>query len=196
MNFLNYEVNQKQKNMLKKVLIGFGILVLVIIIAFVYLNYRNRSLSPPGLATYEKNGFKMEIPYSKPSKKGRLIFGTAEEEALLPYGVYWRLGANEATEVSFNQDVFFNGAEIPAGTYRIYAIPGEQAFEISLNTQLGKWGAFEPDYAQDVLKTKVPVVRTDESVEQFNIRFEESGDDILIVCEWSDVKIKIPVRPK
>lgn len=182
--------------MLKKVLIGFGVLILVLIVAFVYLNYRNRTLSPPGLATFEKDGFKIEIPYSKPSKKGRLIFGSAEEGALLPDGVYWRLGANEATEVTFNQDVLFNGSEISAGTYWIYAIPGEHEFEISLNSELGKWGAFEPDYALDVLKTKVPVVRSDASVEQFNIRFEESGEEVLIVFEWSDVKIKIPVQPK
>jgi hypothetical protein len=182
--------------MLKKVLIGFGVLILVLIVAFVFLNYRNRTLSPPGLATFEKDGFKIEIPYSKPSKKGRLIFGSAEEGALLPHGVYWRLGANEATEVTFNQDVLFNGSEISAGTYWIYAIPGEHEFEISLNSELGKWGAFEPDYALDVLKTKVPVVRSDASVEQFNIRFEESGEEVLIVFEWSDVKIKIPVQPK
>jgi hypothetical protein len=182
--------------MLKKVLIGLGIFILIILVAFIYLNYRNRSLSPPGLAMFEKDGFKIEIPYSKPSKKGRLIFGQADEGALLPFGVYWRLGANEATEVSFNQDVLFNGSDVAAGTYRIYAVPGAKEFEISLNTELGKWGAFEPNYDLDVLKTSVPVIQSNSSVEQFNIRFEEAAKDIFIVCEWSDVKIKIPVHLK
>lgn len=181
--------------MKKKILIGIGIFILIIIIGFVYLNYRNRSLSPKGMAKYDKNGLTIEIPYSRPTKKGRLIFGTAEDGALLPYGVYWRLGANEATEVTFNRDVLFNGEPVKAGTYRMYAVPGEEEFEISLNSELGEWGYMQPDYDLDVLKTMVPVEKSDESVEQFTIRFEEAGDEVLIVCEWSDTKVKIPVRP-
>jgi len=182
--------------MRKKILIGSGAIILILVVGFLYLNYRNRSLSPPGLARYEKNGFTIEIPYSKPSKRGRLIFGNAEEGALLPYGKYWRLGANEATEVTFNKDVLFNGEAVSAGTYRMYAVPGKDEFEISLNTQTGKWGYSEPDYTQDILKTMIPVERSNDSVEQFNIRFEEKETEVLIVCEWSDVKIKIPVSLK
>lgn len=180
--------------MKKKILIGVGVFVLIILVGFIYLNYRNRSLSPQGTANYDKNGLTIDIPYSRPSQKGRLIFGTAEEEALLPHGVYWRLGANEATEVTFNKDVLFNGEPIMAGTYRMYAVPGAQEFEISLNGELGKWGYMEPDYEQDVLKTMVPVETSSQSVEQFTIRFEEAADGVHIVCEWSDTKVKIPVK--
>ena len=140
--------------MKKKIIIGIGAFVLIIIIGFIYLNYRNRSLSPPGIVKYDKNDLVIEIPYSRPSKRGRLIFGTQEQGALLPYGKYWRLGANEATEVTFNRDVIFNGQPVKAGTYRMYAVPGEDEFEISLNTGLGKWGYSEPDYSLDILKTK------------------------------------------
>jgi hypothetical protein len=179
--------------MMKKVLIGIGILALIIIAGFFYLNHRNRTLSPPGVANYDADGFSVEITYSKPSKKGRLIFGTAEDGALLPYGAYWRLGANEATEITINRDVLFNGTKVSKGTYKMYAVPGEEEFEISLNSDLGDWGYFEPDYTKDVLKTMVPVVRTDNSVEQFNIRFESGGEHIHIICEWSDVQVRIPM---
>jgi hypothetical protein len=181
--------------MKKKILIGAGIFVLLLILGAFYLNYRNRTLSPPGVVRYDQNDFIIEIPYSRPSKKGRMIFGTEEEGALQPYGKYWRLGANEATEISFSRDVLFNGNPVPAGTYRIYAVPGERQFEISLNSELGKWGAMEPDYEMDVLKTTVPVEKSNQSVEQYTIRFEEDGEDVLVVFEWSDVKIKVPVRP-
>lgn len=181
--------------MKKKILIGVGVFILIIVVGFLYLNYRNRNLSPPGVVKYDKNDFIIEIPYSRPSKKGRLIFGTIEDGALLPYGVYWRLGANEATQVTFNRNVLFNGTSVSAGTYRIYAVPGEHQFEITLNTELGKWGAFEPNHDLDILKTTVPVEKSNESVEQFTIRFEEESPVVLIVCEWSDVKIKIPVEP-
>ncbi len=139
------------------------------------------------------DGLKIEIRYSKPSVRERLIFGTADEGALLPYGNYWRLGANEATEVTFNKDILFNGIAVKAGSYTMYAVPGEQEFEISLNSEIGKWGYSEPDYNKDVLKTKVATERSPKNVEQFNIRFEDS-EPVMIVCEWADVKIKIPVQ--
>ena len=182
--------------MKKKILIGVGIFVLFIVVGFIYLNYRNRSLSPPGEVKYNKNGLTIEIPYSRPSVKGRLIFGSKDAGALQPYGVYWRLGANESTEITINRDVLFNGNELAAGTYRMYAVPGPQEFEISLNSELGKWGAFEPDPALDILKTKVPVQKGGSPVEQFTILFEEEGSKVLVVCAWSDVKVKIPLEAK
>lgn len=180
--------------MKKKLLIGLGVVAVLVISAMLYLNYRNRSLSPPGHAQYHKGDLTIEIPYSRPSKRGRLIFGSADDGALLPYGKYWRLGANEATEVTFSRDITFNGQPVQAGTYRMYAVPGKDTFEISLNSELGKWGYAEPDYSLDLLKTKVPVEQSNDQVEQFTIRFEEAGGTVLIVCEWDNVKIKIPVE--
>ena len=179
--------------MKKKVFIGIGVFLLLLVIGFLYLNHRNRTLSPPGVAKYDRNGLTIFIAYSRPSVKGRVIFGHKDVHPLLPWGKYWRLGANEATEITFNQDVLFNGFDISAGTYKMYAVPGAAEFEISLNSELGNWGYSEPDYSLDILKTQVPVI-TAEHVEQFTIRFEEDGSDVLIVCEWSDVTVKIPVK--
>ena len=169
---------------------------MILIVGFIYLNYRNRSLSPPGHAKYDKNNITIEIPYSRPSVRERVIFGTEDEGALLPYGKYWRLGANEATEISFNRDVLFNGNELAAGTYKMYAFPGPETFEIALNSELDVWGYSEPDYSKDIFRTKVPVETGGPSVEQFTFRFEEDGAKVLVVFEWSDVKVKIPVEAK
>lgn len=182
--------------MKKKILIGLGVFILILVVGFFYLDYRNKKLSPPDEVKYDKNGLTIEIPYSRPSAKGRLIFGTKEEDALLPYGVYWRMGANESTEITFNKDVIFNGNEISAGTYRMYAVPGASEFEISLNSELSTWGAFEPDYSLDVLKTKVPVEKSGSPIEQITFRFEEEGSRVLVVFEWSDTKVKIPIEVK
>ena len=181
--------------MKKKIFIGIGIFILILIIGFIYLNYRNRTLSPPGEAVYSKNDLIIDISYSRPSVRERLIFGTEAEDALLPYGVYWRLGANEATEITFNRDVLLNGNDLSTGTYKMYAIPGPETFEISLNSELGNWGYSEPDYSLDVLKTKVAVEKGD-FVEQFTIRFEEKYSGVLVVIEWSDLKVKIPIEAK
>jgi hypothetical protein len=179
---------------MKKIFIGVGVFVVLIVVAIFYLNNRNRTLSPAGIATYEENGLSMEIPYSRPTQRDRLLFGTVEDGALQPYGVYWRLGANEATTVTFSRDVTFNGIPVPAGIYVIYAFPGEEQFEIRLNSEVQFWGAIEPDPATDFLTTYVAHERNSSSVEQYTIRFEKDGSTVFIVCEWGNMRIRIPVE--
>lgn len=180
--------------MKKKIIIGLAAVVVLLAIGLTYLNYRNRTLSPSGSTELTVNGLTVSIPYSRPSVRGRLIFGTAEQEALQPYGAYWRLGANESTELTVNKDFTFNGQPVKAGAYRMYAIPGVEKFEMGLNSELGKWGAMEPDYKLDVLRTKVPVEHTATSVEQYTISTVEADSAINIVFEWSDVKFVVPVK--
>ena len=180
--------------MKKKVIIGVVSVVVLLAIGMAYLNYRNRTLSPRGSAELTANGLTVTIPYSRPSVRGRLIFGTEEQNALQPYGKYWRLGANESTEITVNKDFTFNGQQMKAGTYRMYAIPGAETFEIGLNSELGKWGAMEPDYELDVLKTKVPVEHTGTTVEQYTISLAEADGGINVIFEWSDIKFVVPVK--
>lgn len=180
--------------MLKKVLIGVGIFAVVLAVAFIYLNHRNRTLSPSGMAELDVNGLNIEIIYSRPSVKGRMIFGSEADGALQPYGNYWRLGANEATEISVSKDITFNGMPLKAGKYSLYAIPGAESFQIGVNSETGIWGAAEPDYSKDLYVTDVPVTKLITPVEQFTTRIEKGTDsDAVIYFEWSDVQLIIPV---
>src|SRR5690606_36171936 len=54
----------------------------------------------------------VEIDYSRPSMRGREIFG-----GLVPFGAVWRSGANDPTKISFSDDVELGGVIVPAGTY-------------------------------------------------------------------------------
>lgn len=179
--------------MLKKVLISIGILVVILIIAYFYLDNRNRTLSPMGEEHVANAELTVDLTYSRPSVRDRLIFGAESDGALVPYGNYWRLGANEATEVTFDKDVLFNGVPVAKGTYRMYAIPGPESFEIRLSTHTGQWGAFEPDYEQDVLSTQVPVEWVSK-VEQFTITLDAAPDGVVIIVEWDNLKLEIPVQ--
>jgi hypothetical protein len=179
---------------MKKVVIGILALVVLLGAAYLYLMYRNRTLSPEGNETLTSGGITVNVRYSRPSVRGRLIFGPESQDALQPYGKYWRLGANESTEVTFNRDVLFNNSPLKAGTYRLYAIPGETSFEIGVNTELGKWGAYEPNFDLDILKTKVPVEKISSPVEQYTISLAPAGEGINIVFEWSDTRFVIPVK--
>jgi hypothetical protein len=180
----------------KKLWISLLALVVFVVGAFIYLSYRGRSLSPPGSETLTSGGMTVSVTYSRPSVRGRVIFGDDSQHPLQPYGKYWRLGANESTEITFNRDVLFNGSAVKAGTYRMYAIPGAETFEIRLNSELGKWGAFEPDYKLDVLSTKVQVEKTSAPVEQYTISLAPDGEGINMIFEWANTRFVVPLKPQ
>lgn len=180
----------------KGVWISILALVAFLAIAYAYLIYRGRTLSPPGTETLTSGGMTVTVSYSRPSVRGRVIFGDDSQNPLQPYGKYWRLGANESTEITFNRDVQFNGSPVKAGTYRMYAIPGADTFEIRLNSALGVWGAWEPDYALDILSTKVPVEKTNSPVEQYTISLAPEGEGIAVIFEWANTRFVVPLKPQ
>jgi hypothetical protein len=180
--------------MKRNILIGAGVLVLISIIWVVYGLFLATPISPPATASYSQDGLEISIDYSQPSKKGRLIFGDESAGALQPYGQYWRLGANAPTEITFNQDVNFGGKPVAAGTYRMYAVPGADAFEVRLNSETGVFfGAAEPDYALDVLTVQAPVQKTDSVVETFIIDIQAADTGAKIAFSWDDVLFSVPV---
>ena len=180
--------------MKKKLLIGLGALLVVIITGYVI--YRATRPSPAGSTELTVSGITVSVSYSRPSVRGRVIFGTAEQKALLPYGQYWRLGANKATEITFSHDVTFNGHPVGAGTYRMYAVPGAESFEIVLNSELGKSGSEAPNASLDILHTLVPVTRPGAPVEKYTISMTKAQQGLDVVFEWSTVRFVIPVRTR
>lgn len=179
--------------MLKKIGIGIGVLFLAVVAFFVYGMLF--PASPPTSTSFSAQGLDITVNYSQPSKKGRVIFGDEDSGALQPYGKYWRLGANAATEITFSQDVSFAGESVSAGTYRMYAVPGPNSFEISLNSELDVFlGVVEPDYSMDVVKVDVPTSTPPSEVETFTISFEESGTDILMNIAWDQTLVAVPIQ--
>ena len=180
--------------MKKKILIGVGIFVVILAGALAYLNNRNRTLSPSGMAELTVGDLKVSVPYSRPSVRGRVIFGAEAGKALLPYGKYWRLGANETTQIIFSKDVTFNGEPVKAGSYRIYAVPGPETFEVRLNSEIGFWGYSEPDYSKDILKTSVKTEKTASNVEQFTIDLTEADGGMNLSVQFADTQLNIPIK--
>lgn len=184
--------NEILSDMKKKILIGVGVLVVLIIVGFFFLNNRNRTLSPPGDASISNDGLNMSVTYSRPSVRGRLIFGEEAEGALQPYGVYWRLGANEPTDIEVDQDFLFAGKEVAAGKYNLYAVPRKGEMEIRLNSELRFWGYTEASSETDLVTT---VVRVEPSspTEQFTIDLEAIEGGANLVFSWDTYKWTVPV---
>lgn len=167
---------------------------MIFIIWVVYGLFFAEPASPPDSVNYTNGGLEISVDYSRPYKKGRLIFGEASEQALQPYGQYWRLGANAASEITFNRDVLFAGKPISAGTYRIYAVPGKDTFEVTLNSELGVFfGISEPDPSLDVLTVEAPVTIQETVTEQFTIFINQSGNGARIDFAWDNVMFTVHV---
>src|SRR5580692_4077654 len=87
--------------------------------------------SPPQTIKQDFGLSAIELSYSRPGVKGRNIFGD-----LVPYGKVWRTGANQATTITFGDDMIINNTKVPAGKYGLLSIPGESDWTIIITRQL------------------------------------------------------------
>ena len=193
-NIIVVNSRSKKHGMKKKILIGLGIVFVIFVLWVVYGLFIATPASPPTTVSYNEAGLEIDVAYSQPSKKGRLIFGEEKDGALQPYGKYWRLGANAATEITFNKDVTFAGEPIKAGTYRMYAIPGPNAFKITLNSEADVFfGAAEPNPELDILTVEAPVQRPASEVETFTIGISTTDSGATINFSWDQTSFDIAV---
>ena len=106
--------------------------------------------SPKATVTQTVGLTDVTILYCRPSVRGRAIWG-----GLVPYDQVWRTGANEATTITFADDVTIEGTKLPAGTYGLFTIPGKDEWTVIFNKGAKQWGAYEHKQADDVLRIKV-----------------------------------------
>ena len=178
----------------KKVFLVFFSIVVVLVCVVAIMRMNTKAASPQETVNFNNKGLDLEVVYCRPYKKGRLIFGKKEDNALQPYGEYWRLGANDATTIELNKDVLFAGKPLKAGKYAVYAVPGEKTWKIGVNSEANRWGRAEPDYSKDILTVEVPVTYTDEPVEQLKIDFEATANGADMVIVWENSMVAIPIE--
>jgi len=131
----------------------------------------------------------IRIIYSRPQKKGRKVFGE-----LVPYGKVWRTGANEATEITFYEDVNFGGQDVEAGTYSFFTIPEDDQWTAILNKDLNLWGAYQYDSSKDVARVMVKPKPTAAVIETFSIATKKVDSGYHMLLGWDDTYIEIPVK--
>lgn len=130
---------------------------------------------------------KVSITYGRPSVKDRTIFGD-----LVPFGKWWRTGANESTVVTFSDDVTIEGEKVEAGTYSLYTVPQKNEWTIILNSKLS-WGT-EYDESKDVMRVTVKPMEADHT-EQFMIYFEDvTENSATCVLRWAKTKVPFTIK--
>jgi tetratricopeptide (TPR) repeat protein len=147
------------------------------------------ALSPGAKISQDFSTSNIDISYSRPSMRGRLIFGD-----LVPYDKVWRTGANSATKIKIGEDLEIGGQQIKAGEYALYTIPGKTEWEIILNKGTGNWGAYGYSTSDDVARFKVKSKMLDKNVQSFTINITNiTYNSCKLEMEWEKTKVVIPI---
>ena len=137
----------------------------------------------------------VEIEYSRPSAKGRIVFGD-----LVPFGKLWRTGANANTTVSFSDDVVIKGTTLKKGKYALYTTPKADMWEVIFYSTTDNWGTPENwDANKVVVLTNVDPIALGNSVETFTIAVNNlTNDSATLDISWEktmvSVKFEVPTQ--
>jgi tetratricopeptide (TPR) repeat protein len=110
----------------------------------------------------------IEISYSRPGVKGRKIFGD-----LVPFGKVWRTGANNATTITFGEEVMIGGKKVAAGKYGLLTIPDQNEWTIIISKQTDVTSPADYKQDQDVVRIKAKPATMPFSIETFMINIDD-----------------------
>ncbi len=146
--------------------------------------------SPAGSVSQKVGLADVKIDYSRPSAKGRMIFGSTDKH-VVAFDKAWRTGANGATTINFSKEMSVNGTKVAAGTYAIYCIPGATEWTVVLNKNTTLGGNTDGYKAEeDVARFKVTPTKLNDKVETFTIQFgslTETGAHLEML--WENTKV-------
>jgi hypothetical protein len=147
----------------------------------------------PGQSIRQDFGLgKVEVTYSRPSIKGRKVFGANSE--LAPLGKLWRTGANASTKIKFTDNVIVGGKSLDTGTYVLYTIPNKDSWVIILNKGLTNSGSDGYKEAEDVVRFNAPVVANKNHTESFTIQFADVKNESLnLQLIWGNTLVNVPI---
>lgn len=132
---------------------------------------------------------KVDVEYSRPSVRGRQIFGD-----LLPFGKLWRLGANMNTTIEFDGPVVIEGNTLEKGKYSMFAIPDKEYWTIIFNKNTELWGEGDYKQAEDVMRMKAKV-EPSEFTETLTISFDEVKDDqARMDIRWEKTRVSVMIK--
>ena len=186
--------------LLKRIITGFTLLLaLIYFVAIPYIHREAKKFSPAKTAILTLETSELEVDYSSPAKKGRVIFGD-----LVPYGKIWRTGANEPTTFMTTKPIKIIGKILPAGKYSLWTIPYQESWKVIFNTEIPEWAVTRVDGNQttheskhDLITVEVPVTKLDEPVEHFSINFENDKlnqkKQNFLSLAWDTTKIMVPI---
>jgi hypothetical protein len=131
----------------------------------------------------------IELSYSRPNAKDRIIIG-----GLVPFDKVWRTGANEATTLTFGDDVTIGGKKVTAGTYGFLSIPGKDNWTLIITKQIDVTSPAAYKAESDVVRVNVKPMKISDKVETFTMQFtnvKSSTCDLNL--QWENTSITLPI---
>lgn len=191
-NFQLENLLLKKLKIMKKI-----ITALAILIASISIEAQLKTPQPSPKATFTQvvGLTDVAVEYSRPSAKGRVVFG-----GLVPFNELWRTGANANTTVSFSNDVTINGSVLPKGNYALFTTPKADSWEVVFYKNTDNWGTPEKwDETMVALKTSVKTETLAKNVESFTIavsNLDSNFGHLELLWEKTMVAIKFEVPTK
>lgn len=149
------------------------------------------ALSPRAKVVQQAGLTELEISYSRPSKKGRVLFAP---NGLVPFGEFWRTGANAATRISFDSNVTISGVELKKGDYAMLTKPNATTWDVYVYAyNKSSWNSYVSQ--EPVVVAKANVFKTSETIESFTIGFENiTFESVNLTFAWGQTKAKLPIQ--
>lgn len=161
--------------------------------AFVFgQTLKTPTLSPFSKISQEIGLTEIGLEYSRPSAKGRLVFG-----GLVPFDQIWRTGANASTKITLKESARIGGKLIAPGTYAIYTIPGKEKWTIIIhsNTKMRSLAGDVYKQANDVFRFEVKPQNIKNYVETFTIQFSDlHTNKAHLQLLWENTLINMPIE--
>lgn len=149
--------------------------------------FRDLDKSPMDVASYGRGSEQLiKVYYSRPQLKGRAAKKLTQKDKI------WRTGANEATEIILFTDMKLGETTVKAGTYSLFTIPGDEQWAIIISSNLNNWGTSGYNENNTVATIKVPVAKSEESLEAFSIAFEKSEKGVHMHMGWGTIRVAVP----
>ena len=134
----------------------------------------------------------IEVKYSRPSKRGRVIFG-----GVVPFGKIWRTGADNCTKINFSTDVIIDGKTISSGMYSIFSIPNKESWDVIFYSDTDLWGVPKNwDENKIVFQSKFDTNKIEKNniIESFTISFNSlSNNDVDMKISWDDTSVSLNI---
>lgn len=132
----------------------------------------------------------IELSYSRPQMKGRKIMGD-----LVPYKKVWRTGANQATVLTFGDDVIIGGTKVPAGKYGLVSIPDATNWVLILTKQLDITSPAAYKQENDVVRVNAKPRLVATAAENFTFQFANvKSSSCELQLQWDKTVVALPIK--
>ena len=143
-----------------------------------------------GVVSQTIGGTRVEIVYRRPVARGRQLFGS-----LVRWGLIWTPSADSAARFTTSGPLQVNGADLPAGSYSLWAIPDSSSWTIVFNGVAETFHLRYPD-GRDVLRVRATPT-TGEHVETLMFAFPlVDADSARLELRWGTTVVPLSIRAK